>query len=85
MLSAHFDSSLLAMALSEESLLELERVLSVPLDLLQEIASNEELRPVLESTVGFVCSKQEEAEEYETVMLELSTTLEERDKELGRI
>lgn len=71
------------MALSDESLLELERVLSVPLDLLQEIASNEELRPVLEGTLGFVSSKQAEAEEYETVMAQLSVALEDRDKQLG--
>ena len=73
------------MARSDESLVELERMLSVPLDLLQEIASKDELWPVLDRILEFVSSKKEEAEEYETVMAQLSAALEDRDKQLGEL
>ena len=72
-----------AQLLAENCLGELSGRLNVPLELLQAVAADEQHCVLLERVAEYVTTKQDEAEEYESVLAELSATISQRDNEAG--
>ena len=76
-------AAMAAQLLAESCLGELSGRLNVPLELLQAVAADEQHCVLLERVAEYVTTKQDEAEEYESVLAELSATISQRDNEAG--